>query len=82
MNAESRPKAAPTDAANVAGHSTVSSRHSDGGDDPRKDERLRMPPPDPILDRIDRHLSPADDDLSLADAIRRYQELQEHAGHG
>jgi hypothetical protein len=48
-------------------------------DDPRKAERLRTPRPDPVLDRIDRHLSLADDELPLADAIRHHRELQERA---
>ena len=48
-------------------------------DDPRKDERLRMSQPDSILDRIQGHVSPADDDLPLAEAIRHHRELQEHA---
>jgi hypothetical protein len=49
-------------------------------DDPRSDERQRRIP-DPHLDRIHRHLLPADDDLPLAQAIRHHRELQEH-GHG
>jgi len=50
-------------------------------DDPRSDERLRAPLPDPFLDRVRRHVLPADDDLPLAEAIRHHRELQEH-GHG
>jgi hypothetical protein len=56
--------------------------HSGDGDDPRRAERICASRPDPILDRIHRHLSPADDALPLAEAIRHHHELQEHAGHG
>jgi hypothetical protein len=56
--------------------------HSGDGDDPRKAERIRASRPDPILDRMRRHRSPADDELPLAEAIRHHHELQEHAGHG
>lgn len=48
-------------------------------DDLRSDERQRGPNPDPFLDRIRRHVLPADDDLPFADAIHHHRELQEHA---